>query len=44
MGDTKAYTVYMGKELANEISLPYKNERGYVKGVDEKSLPIYRVA
>jgi len=41
---TEADTVYMAKELADEIHLPYKKERGYVKGVNEKSLPIHGVA
>jgi len=27
----------------NVISLPYRKEKGYVKGINEKSLPIYRV-
>ena len=43
-GDTVADTVYMAKELADEIHLPYKKERGYVKGVNAKSLPIHGVA
>jgi len=36
-------TVYMANELANEIHLPYKKERGYIKGVNTKSLPIHGV-
>ena len=42
--DTGADTVYMAKELADEIHLPYQKERGYVKGVNAKSLPIHGVA
>ena len=42
--DTGADTVYMAKELADEIHLPYKKERGYVKGVNAKSLPIHGIA
>jgi len=42
--DTGADTVYMAKELADEIHLSYKKERGYVKGVNAKSLPIHGVA
>jgi len=42
--DTGADTVYMAKELADQIHLPYKKERGYVKGVNAKSLPIHEVA
>ena len=42
--DTGADKVYMAKELADEISLPYKKEKGYVKGVNAKSLPIHGVA
>ena len=34
----------MAKELADEIHLPHKKERGYVKGVNAKSLPIHGVA
>jgi len=43
-GDTVADTVYMAKELADEIHLPYKKERGYVQGFNAKSLPIHGVA
>ena len=39
-----ADTVCMKKELADEISLSYKKEKGYAKGINAKSLPIYRVA
>ena len=42
--DTRVDNVYMVKELANEISLPYKKEKGYVKGVNVKSLPIEGIA
>ena len=38
--DTRANKVYMATKLADEISLPYKNEKGYVKGVNVTSLPI----
>jgi len=41
--DTGADTVYMAKELTDEIHLPYKKERGYVKGVNAKSLPIHGI-
>ena len=43
MVDTGANTVYIAKELANEIRLPYKKQKGYVKGVIAKSLPILGV-
>jgi len=43
MVDTEPDTIYMAKELANEIRLPYKKEKGYVKGVIAKSLPIHGV-
>lgn len=42
--DTGADTMYMTKKLADEISIPYKKEKGYVKGINAKSLPIYGVA
>lgn len=42
--DTGADTVYMMKKLTDEISIPYKKEKGYVKGINAKSLPIYGVA
>jgi len=42
--DIGAKNVYMGKELTNEISLPYKKEKDYVKGVNAKSLPIHVIA
>ena len=42
--DTGADMVYMEKELADEIRLPYKKERGYVKEVNAKSLPIHGIA
>ena len=44
MVDTAAETVYMAKELAIGISLHYRMEKGYVKGVTTKSLPTYGVA
>jgi len=42
--DMGADKVYMEKELVDEISLPYKKEKGYVKEVNAKSLPIHGVA
>ena len=42
--DTGAEKVYMVEELANKISLPYNKEKGYVKGVNPKSLPMHGVA
>jgi len=42
--DTGADIVYMAKELVDKIHLPYKKERGNVKGVNAKSLPIHGVA
>ena len=36
--------MYMVKELANEISLPYVKEMSYMKGANARSLPIYEVA
>ena len=44
MLDTGADTVYMAKELADEVGLSYTKEKGYVKGVNAKSLPIEGVA
>ncbi|KAJ8748649.1 hypothetical protein K2173_008094 [Erythroxylum novogranatense] len=44
MVDTGADTIYMAKELAKKIGLPYKKEKGYVKGVNAKKLPIEGVA
>ena len=44
MVDTGADTVYMAKELADQIHLLYKKKRGYVKGVNAKSLPIHGIA
>ena len=41
--DTRADTVYMAKELADEICLPYKKKRGYVKGFRAKNLPIHGI-
>jgi len=34
----------MAKEFADEISLPYKKEKGNVKEVNVKSMPIHGVA
>lgn len=42
--DTGADTMYTTKELTYEFCLPYKKERGMVKGVNAKSLPIHWVA
>jgi len=39
-----ADTLYIAKELTDDISLPYKKEKGYVKGVNSKSLLIHGVA
>jgi len=36
--------MYIAKEHADEISLSYKKERGYVKGINVKILPIHGVA
>ena len=44
MVDMGVDTVYIARELANKIHLPYKKERGYVKGVNTKSLPIHVAA
>ena len=44
MLDTRAYTVYMAKELADEVGLSYTKEKGFVKGVNARSLPIECVA
>jgi len=44
MADTGVDNMYMVKELANEISLPNKKEKGYAKGANAKSLPIQGVA
>jgi len=40
MVSTGADIVYTAKELADEIILPYKKEKGYIKGVNAKSLLI----
>ena len=40
MLDTGADTVYIAKELANEIGLSDTKERAFVKGVNARSLPI----
>ena len=42
--DTGADTVYITKELADEISLSYKKKKGYVKGVNARSLPIHEIS
>jgi len=42
--DTGADTIYMAKELADEIPLLSKKKRCYVKGVKVKSLPIHGIA
>ena len=42
--DTGADTVYMAKEVAESIGLPYEKERGYIKGVNAKRLPIVGMA
>jgi len=34
----------MVKELVDKISIPYKKEKGYVKGVNMRSIPIHGVA
>jgi len=44
MMNTGVESMYIAKELADEIHLPYKKEKGYVKGVNVKSLPIHGVA
>ena len=41
--DMGADTIYMAKELVDKIRVPYKKERGYVKGAHAKSLPIHGV-
>ena len=40
MLDTGADTVYMAKELANEVGLSYTKEIGFVKGVNARSLSV----
>ena len=42
--DTLGHIVYMEKQLADGTKLPYKKEKGYVKRVNTKGFPIYRVA
>ena len=44
MLDTGADTVYMAKELTEEVGLSYTKEKGFVKGVNARSLPIEGVA
>jgi len=41
--DIEADIVYMEKELADKIGLPYKKEKGYIKRLNVKSLSIYGV-
>ncbi|XP_048228420.1 uncharacterized protein LOC125369605 [Ricinus communis] len=42
--DTGADTVYMAKEVADSIGLPYKKEKGFIKGVNVNRLPIIGIA
>jgi len=44
MLDTGTDTVYMAKELADKVCLSYTKEKGFVKGVNLRSLPIKGVA
>ena len=44
MLDTGADTVYMAKELADEVGLSYTKEKGFVNGVNARSLPIAGIA
>ena len=44
MLDTGADTVYMAKELAEEVGQSYTKEKGFVKGINTRSLPIEGVA
>jgi len=44
MLDTGANTVYMTKELVNKLGLSYTKEKGFVKGVNARSLPIQGIA
>jgi len=37
-------TIHIVKELANEISLPYRKEKSYMKGINANSLPIHGIA
>ena len=39
-----ADTVYMAKELAEEVGLSYTKEKGFVKGVNARNLPIEGIA
>jgi len=43
MPDIGADTVYMAKELTDDVGLSYTKERGYVKGVNARSLPIEHI-
>ena len=40
MLDMGADTVYMAKELADEVDLSYTKEKGFIKGFNARSLPI----
>jgi len=42
--NTRADTICTTKKLMDEIGLLFRKEKGYVKGVNVKSLPIYGVA
>ena len=42
--NTGVDTVYMPKEHADEVALSYTKEKGFVKRVNGKSLPIEGVA
>ena len=44
MLDIKANAVYMAKELAEEVGLSYTKEKGFVKGVNTRNLPIEGIA
>ena len=39
MLETRTDTVYMAKELADEVGLSYTKEKGIVKGVNARSHP-----
>jgi len=44
MLDTGADTVYMAKELPDEVGLSYTKEKDFVKGLNARNLPIKGVA
>ena len=44
MLDRGANVVYMAKELADKVGLPYTKEKGYVKKFNVRTLPIKGVA